>query len=80
LLSLPPTLEAKIGQPLKISRDDVRGELASLNLTEATADGSFDTPISQCRSRAVGAPSARYFVIHDTSAPNFRNQPFPTDI
>jgi hypothetical protein len=80
LPSLPPNLEAKVGQPVEVSGDDVRRELAALNLTEAAVGGSLDAPISRGRGGAAGAPSARYFVIHDTSAPWFGDRPFPTDI
>jgi hypothetical protein len=80
LPSLPPNLEAKVGQPVEVSRDEIRRELAALELTEAAVGGSVDAPISRGRGGAVGAPSARYFVIHDTSAPWLGDRPFSTDI
>jgi hypothetical protein len=80
LPGLPPNLEAKVGQPVEVSRDDVRRELTVLNLTEAAVGGSLDAPISRARDGETGAPPARYFVIHDTSAPWFGDRPFPSDI
>jgi len=80
LPSLPPTLETKVGQPPDVSRDEVRQELAALNLTEAAVGGSLDQPISRGLDGASRAPVARYFVIHDTSAPWLGNQSFPGDI
>jgi hypothetical protein len=78
--SLPPTLEAKVGQPVEVSSGEVRRELAALNLSEAAVGGSLDQPISRGRDGAADAPIARYFVIHDTSAPWLGDQPFPGDI
>jgi len=37
-------------------------------------------PLSRANSGDENAPEARYFVIHDTSAPNFRSRAFPDDI
>ena len=37
-------------------------------------------PISRARDNDPDAPQARYFVIHDTSGPNFGRRPFPANI
>jgi hypothetical protein len=80
LASLPPTLDAKVGQPVDVSREELRQQLDRLNLAEAAVGGSLDQPISRGRDGAAQAPLARYFVIHDTSAPWLRDLPFPSDI
>jgi hypothetical protein len=80
LPSLPPALEARIGQPVEVTVDQIRRELIALNLTEGAVGGSLDQPISRGRDGAAQAPMARYFVIHDTSAPWLGDKPFPGDI
>jgi hypothetical protein len=80
LPNLPPVLDAKVGQPIDVSREELRQELTRLNLTEAEVGGSLDQPISRGHNGAAAAPVARYFVIHDTSAPWLRDRPFPAGI
>jgi type III secretion protein V len=62
--------------PADVSREELRQELDRLNLAEAAVGGSLDQPISHGRDGAAQAPLARYFVIHDTSAPWLRDRPF----
>jgi hypothetical protein len=80
LPSLPPTLEARVGNSVELSRDELRRELRTLNLTETAVGGSLDEPISRGSNGATQAPVARYFVIHDTSWPWLDDRPFPSDI
>jgi hypothetical protein len=37
-------------------------------------------PVSRAHNNDLGSPMARYFVIHDTSGPNYGHRPFPDDI
>ena len=37
-------------------------------------------PVSRAHDNELEAPMARYFVIHDTSGPNFGHRSFPSDI
>jgi hypothetical protein len=37
-------------------------------------------PVSRANDNDVAAPAARYFVIHDTSGPNYRSRAFPPDV
>lgn len=55
---LPEPLAAVVGQPVGFSCEALRARLATSCLDEAAVGGSLDKPVS-----------ARYFVIHDTSAP-----------
>ncbi|WP_144575936.1 hypothetical protein [Agrobacterium sp. DE0009] len=77
---VPPNLAGFIGQPLTISKAQIRGAIGRLGLTEEGLGGSLDTPLSRGNSNSSHAPTARYFVIHDTSWPNFGSANFPEDI
>jgi hypothetical protein len=70
LNNLPPTLAGKIGKPVDVSAATLRKHLDALRLVPASVGGSLDVPISR----------VRYFVIHDTSAPWFGDEPFPANI
>jgi len=77
---LPANLARLIGEAPDLSKAKVRQFLASQSLTEAGLGGSLDAALSRGSANSPGAPTARYFVIHDTSSPNFGNRPFPADI
>ncbi|MET4456342.1 hypothetical protein [Bradyrhizobium sp. RT3b] len=78
LSSLPPVLAARVGRASSLPD---RSALAAL-LTELQLDRRFGEgllhPISRARDNDPEAPTAKYFVIHDTSGPKLRT--FPTDI
>lgn len=65
---LPATLEALIGQPSDINRIQLKTYLAASGLDESAVGGKLDNKVT-----------ARYFVIHDTSAPWLENRSFPPD-
>lgn len=77
---LPANLAGFIGQPPSVSKAKLRQFIAGSNLTEAGLGGSLDAPVSHGGANNAQAPAARYFVIHDTSSPNFGSKPFPNDI
>ncbi|MBY3198222.1 hypothetical protein [Rhizobium laguerreae] len=77
---LPPNLLGSIGQPLNVSKVKIRQFIEALNLTENDLGGSLDAGLSRGNNNSSSAPMARYFVIHDTSTPNFGNQAFPADV
>lgn len=75
---LPVVLSERIGHVFEVDRvklsarlsvDGVYGDLARL-----------DTSVSKGNDNAPNAPSARYFVIHDTSSPWFGDRAFPDDM
>jgi hypothetical protein len=77
LVELPPTLKSLIGNSVDLPNAKIRAYLANNGLSEAKIGGSLDQKLS-LNSNGV---SARFFVIHDTSSPNFINKPdFPADI
>jgi hypothetical protein len=80
LPDLPPTLGKLIGNQTEVSPAALRRQLDHLGLAEAAVGGSLDAPVSRARGGKPTAPLAKYFVIHDTSAPWLGNEAFPADI
>ena len=58
---------------------DARALLVELGLVWDYAPFLWQ-PLSRARDNDPDAPQARYFVIHDTSGPNFGGRPFPENI
>jgi len=80
LESLPPALEQRIGRDDGLpNRDALSGYLSKLDLEWDFAAHLWE-PVSRANDNDPDAPMARYFVIHDTSGPNFGRRPFPSDI
>jgi hypothetical protein len=69
LAALPEPLEHLIGQRMTITREALRRYLQSHHIAESDLGGPINNVLR-----------AKYFVIHDTSTPNFRDKPFPADI
>ncbi len=69
LLALPAPLESLIGQPVKLDRAVLQEYLDAHKIDEATIGGPITNVLR-----------AKYFVIHDTSTPNYHDQPFPANI
>src|SRR5262249_20412254 len=61
------------------SRQALLARLADLGLAKDFAAAVWQ-PVSHARDNDPDAPAARYFVIHDTSGPNFGSRPFPAHI
>lgn len=77
LANLPPNLNSLIGNSADLPHAKVRAYLAKKGIAETEIGGSLDQRLSQ-NSKGV---AARFFVIHDTSSPNFGNRTdFPADI
>ena len=70
LQTLPQPLGDLIGNPVGFSKEDLRTFLQSASIDEKDIGGSLDKPLSQGKTTAGKATPARYFVLHDTSAPN----------
>lgn len=73
---LPETLDRLIGTTNVVSPAKMKAYLGRSQI----AVGNMDAPVSRAYSGARRAPSARYFVIHDTSSPWFGDRSFPTDL
>jgi hypothetical protein len=80
LQSLPPALAKRVGQTTeRPSRAVLADYLSTLGLEGEFADFLW-SPVSRAHDNELEAPMARYFVIHDTSGPNFGHRSFPDDI
>jgi hypothetical protein len=80
LPSLPAALAERIGQTTGLpSRATLSDYLSTLGLEGEFGDFLW-LPVSRGHDNELGAPMARYFVIHDTSGPNFGRRAFPDDI
>ncbi len=69
LPNLPSPLETLIGQPMTLKLDALQKYLRTHGIAEAELCGPL-----------TNTCAARYFVIHDTSTPNYGDQPIPTNI
>jgi hypothetical protein len=80
LESLPPGLASRVGADTGLPRR----ELLSTYLSKQGLEWDFAAylwqPLSRARDNDPDAPMARYFVIHDTSGPNYGSRSFPADI
>lgn len=79
--TLPNTLATILAaSSMSIGRDQFRRYLKVKGISESTIGGSLDEPLSRANNNAAQAEPARYFIIHDTSTPNYGEAPFPSDI
>jgi hypothetical protein len=80
LESLPPALAARVGRSsAAIDRVAVAALLARLRI-EKEFTNFLLYPVSRAQDDDPFAPTARYFVIHDTSGPNLGGRSWPDDI
>ena len=66
---MPAPLEDLIGRPVTISRAEAQAYLTAHNIPDSAVAGPVTNTLR-----------AKYFVIHDTSTPNYHDKPFPADI
>lgn len=75
--SLPPTLSSLIGRP---TPDYLKQGLQAMALPPEELGGTLQADLSRADDGDMSAPTARYFVIHDTSTPWLGDAPaFPAD-
>ena len=80
LPGLPAALAERVGQTTELpSRTILSDYLSTLGLEGEFGDFLW-LPVSRAHDNELTAPMARYFVIHDTSGPNFGRRAFPDDI
>ncbi len=77
LKSLPKPLESLIGTSVKIKKENVRKYLRKNKIDEETIGGSLDQPLSSAKLPNGETIPALYFIIHDTSSPYLKDEPFP---
>jgi hypothetical protein len=80
LEGLPPALATRIGESTGLPSREVLSEYLSKQNLEWDFAAYLWQPVSRARDNDPDAPLARYFVIHDTSGPNYGHRGFPGDI
>lgn len=81
LTSLPSPLDQLLTKPtIDLNKATLRKYLQAKGIKEADIGGSLDNPVSRANDNDPNAELARYLIIHDTSTPNFGNNPFPNNI
>jgi hypothetical protein len=78
--ALGTNLTAVVGKQLPFDKVKLRALLGKRNISELDLGGELDQPLARGNNNDPAAPTARYFVIHDTSTPNFGSEQFPADI
>jgi len=78
--SLPDALATGIGRSVGLPSRDVLSSYLSKQDLEWSFAAYLWQPLSRADDNDPDAPAARYFVIHDTSGPNYGHRSFPDDI
>lgn len=79
LKKLPHPLENLIGGPATLHKDKLRKYLNKYHIAENDMGGSLDLPLSVAILPNGDKIQALYFIIHDTSSPYLKDEPFPMD-
>lgn len=77
LKDLPKPLGKLIGRKVSVSKEELRRFLAEKNLAESDLGGSLDEKLSTAKLPNGEEIQALYFIIHDTSSPYLKDEPFP---
>jgi hypothetical protein len=80
LTSLPPALASRIGETNGLPTREVLSAYLSKENLETDFAAHLWQPLSRAHDNDPDAPTARYFVIHDTSGPTFGRHGFPDNI
>lgn len=80
LESLPATLASRIGRDAALPSRETLSEFLSKQDLEMDFAAHLWQPVSRAEDNNPLAPGARYFVIHDTSGPNYGRRAFPDNI
>lgn len=79
LKKLPKPLEKLIGKPAVLSKEKLAKYLTAKGIPEDALGGPVNTPLSTSKLPGGESMQALYFVIHDTSSPYLKDEPFPAD-
>jgi hypothetical protein len=80
LESLPDALASRIGRDTGLPTRETLSAYLSKQDLEWDFAAHLWQPVSRAEDNNAEAPAARYFVIHDTSSPNYGHRSFPDDI
>ena len=78
--SLPPALTERVGSELGLPSREALSTFLSRRDLEWDFAAYLWMPVSRANNNDPSAPLARYFVIHDTSGPNYGHRSFPEDV
>lgn len=79
LKDLPKPLGKLVGQKVSVNKEILRRFLAENNFAENDLGGSLDEKLSTAKLPNGEEIQALYFIIHDTSSPYLKDEPFPPD-
>jgi hypothetical protein len=79
LQNLPDALAGRIGRDTGLPSREILSAYLSNQGFEDFAENLWQ-PVSRALDNNPEAPAARYFVIHDTSGPNYGHRSFPEDV
>lgn len=77
---LPEPLEKLVGRKIDLDKKKFAEFLAKLRIDEKTLGGLLGAPLSKAVLPDGKQVPAFYFVIHDTSSPYLKDEPFPANI
>ena len=77
---LPTALASRVGETTGLPSREALSSLLSKEDLEWDFAAYLWQPVSRAHNNDPDAPMARYFVIHDTSGPNYGHRSFPDDI
>jgi hypothetical protein len=80
LKTLPYPLEKLIGENVKIKKEKLRKYLQTNQITEEMLGGNLDQPLALTKLPTGEEIETLYFLIHDTSTPNYEEKDFPPEI
>jgi hypothetical protein len=80
LESLPDALANRVGRDTGLPSREILSALLSKQDLEWNFAAYLWQPVSRAEDNNPEAPAARYFVVHDTSGPNYGHRSFPDDI
>jgi hypothetical protein len=79
LQNLPDALATRVGRDTGLPGREVLSAFLSKQNLEWDFAAHLWQPVSRAEDNNPEAPAARYFVIHDTSGPNYGHRAFPDD-
>lgn len=80
LKNLPKPLEKIIGKPIKIEKETLKKYLKKHKIEDSQIGGAIDEKLSFAKLPNGEEIQALYFIIHDTSTPYLKDEPFPDNL
>src|ERR1700744_4153132 len=79
LANFPQALASRVGRETGLPSREILSTFLSKQDLEWSFAANLWQPVSRAEDNNPEAPKATYFVIHDTSGPNFGHRDFPDD-